>query len=278
MSFSRRLAIDTELTIDAPACWSNTLRSFVIPGPAELPHNITEIPLNRWQELNEDIFWKAAAYLATPKCSAGTSFLSSLPALAACFLGRVRVHIFPVGATMPPSFKQDSIHWGVRIGIPERADRITFNVLDLETTFMIGSSFRFLADVLEEGTAAAVMQSRVFMGLKSFVILRMTFFPFSILHNESNILESLSVRLDVTACNVTLSVFDGFFSKERTEKYLVSARLTISSFDSRPINPLKPSEASGGSWSCFEDFPPPFFFAGVVVKLFCFFFAGFNLA
>jgi len=39
---------------------------------------------------------------------------------------------------------------------------------------MIGSSFRFLADVLEEGTAAAVMQSRVFMGLKSFVILRMT--------------------------------------------------------------------------------------------------------
>mmetsp|Transcript_34328 Transcript_34328/g.72221 ORF Transcript_34328/g.72221 Transcript_34328/m.72221 type:complete len:235 (-) Transcript_34328:1398-2102(-) len=105
----------------------------------------------------------------------------------------------------------------------------------------------------------------------------MTFFPFSILHNKSNILESLSVRLDVTACNVTLSVFDGFLSKERTEEYLVSARLAISSFDSRPITPLKPSEASGGSWSCCEDFPPPFFFAGVVVTLLCFFFAGFNL-
>jgi hypothetical protein len=44
----------------------------------------------------------------------------------------------PVGATICLSFKQASIHAGVRIGTPINAERITFKVLDEDTT-SIGS-------------------------------------------------------------------------------------------------------------------------------------------
>lgn len=69
-----------------------------------------------------------------------------------------------------PSFKQASIHSGVRIGIPAKADRITFKVLDFDSTST--GSLDFVDDFEED--AAAVIHNCVLLGLKSFIILRTT--------------------------------------------------------------------------------------------------------
>jgi len=76
ISVNSRLAADGQRTEDgdAPACFSNTVRSFIIPASADLPHNNTDIPL------------KMCCQHTLPRQS---SVRWDFPY---CFLGKLRMH------------------------------------------------------------------------------------------------------------------------------------------------------------------------------------------
>mmetsp|Transcript_23109 Transcript_23109/g.54529 ORF Transcript_23109/g.54529 Transcript_23109/m.54529 type:complete len:211 (+) Transcript_23109:2644-3276(+) len=189
-SASAWAAEDADSTTSAQVCCRSALRS--LRRYVFFPHSTTLTPLRIGAEsagTSPPALRSSAAYFATPNRSS-----SPPPAPPLCFLGSVRTHMVPVGATTDPATWHASTHSGVRTGTPARVDCMTLSVLDLGA-----QSAGPLAPLpLTAAGEEAVTQSLVFPRWKSLVALSTMFLPFNFLQSELSLPVSASDKLDVT--------------------------------------------------------------------------------